>query len=475
MPPLVRAIEPRDLPAIREELHRHWHSTEIWSLGHRHCADRLPGFVAEVDGVFAGLVTLHLDEGAWQCEVVTLSSRQTHAGIGSALLRAAEGFARTHGCRRIYLTTTNDNTHAIRFYQRREWRFSALHQGIVDRVRALVPDLPLLGFDGIQVHDELEFELWLVDTGASHDTTRRDSIAWYTSRHLARPRRAPHAPDPEYTMGFILTLVLSVVLLPVTLIASWVVVPPQQEVVALRWGKLSQIKKVPGLSWVNVWGRKLIRISTKQQAIEVHRTIVADGNGNPIVVAAVVTFRFVDSQKAALDVEDAAAFVRTQAMAVLKQVASRYPYESANHTTSLKSETEGIAREMRELLQSKVSVAGAAIASFELSDLSYAPEIARAMLVRQQAQALVDARRVIVDGAVQIVHHAIELLGQNGHTLLPAEEARLVSNLLVVICGESHVQPTVSMQSGDQREAGADERLAKLLEKIATNTTPRTS
>ena len=275
-------------------------------------------------------------------------------------------------------------------------------------------------------------------------------------------------------MEIVLTTILSILFFPVTLLVSWLVVSPQQEVVLLRWGKFSKLVRDPGLSWVNVWGRKAIRISTKQQAIEVHRTVVADGNGNPIVVAAVVTFRFVDSKRAALNVEDAPGFVRTQAMAVLKQVASRYPYESATHEVSLKSETAGIAKEMREILQSKVVAAGAEIASFELSDLSYAPEIARSMLVRQQAQALVDARKVIVDGAVQIVHHAIELLGENGHKLQPSEEARLVSNLLVVICGESHVQPTVSMQSGDQRDAGGDDKMRSLLETIAKNTTPKT-
>ena len=275
-------------------------------------------------------------------------------------------------------------------------------------------------------------------------------------------------------MEIVLTTILSILFFPVTLLVSWLVVSPQQEVVLLRWGKFSKLVRDPGLSWVNVWGRKAIRISTKQQAIEVHRTVVADGNGNPIVVAAVVTFRFVDSKRAALDVEDAPGFVRTQAMAVLKQVAARYPYESATHEVSLKSETAGIAKEMREILQSKVVAAGAEIASFELSDLSYAPEIARSMLVRQQAQALVDARKVIVDGAVQIVHHAIELLGENGHKLQPSEEARLVSNLLVVICGESHVQPTVSMQSGDQRDAGGDDKMRSLLETIAKNTTPKT-
>ena len=276
-------------------------------------------------------------------------------------------------------------------------------------------------------------------------------------------------------MEKVLTLVLSIAFLPLTLLASWLVVHPQEEVVVIEWGKLTKIVRSPGISWVNMWGRKLIKISTKQQAIEVHRTVVADGNGNPIVVAAVVTFRFVDSKKAALDVQDAASFVKTQAMAVLKQVASRYPYESATHQMSLKTETGVIAKEMRDLLQSKVEIAGAEVASFELSDLSYAPEIAQSMLVRQQAQALVDARKVIVDGAVQIVHHAVELLGEKGHKLPMGEEARLVSNLLTVICGESHVQPTYSIQSGEGRDSAAEERMSKLLETIAKNTTPKTS
>lgn len=274
-------------------------------------------------------------------------------------------------------------------------------------------------------------------------------------------------------MESLLTLVLSIALFPITILGSWLVVHPQEEAVVLSWGRLSKLVQTPGISWVNVWGRKVIRISTKQQAIDVHRTVVADGNGNPIVVAGVVTFRFVDSQKAALGVEDASQFVRTQAMAVLKQVCSRYPYESATHTITLKSETGAVAKEMRELMQSKVELAGAQVASFELSDLSYAPEIAQSMLVRQQAQALVDARRVIVDGAVQIVHHAVELLEQKGHKLPAGEESRLVSNLLTVICGESHVQPTYSIQSNDSRDPSLDKKMAEMLETIAKNTMPK--
>ena len=85
-------------------------------------------------------------------------------GVGAALLAAAERHARAAGCRRIFLTTTNDNTHAMRFYQRQGWCFCTLHKGIVDRVRTVITDLPLLGFHGIQVRDEIEFERWLADS-----------------------------------------------------------------------------------------------------------------------------------------------------------------------------------------------------------------------------------------------------------------------------------------------------------------------
>lgn len=159
----IRPIGPQDLGEVRAELQTHWHSHEIWSLGRRYHADALPGFVALADGSFAGLVTLHMDPGGWQCEVITLSSRGKAPGTGAALLAAAERHAREQGCRRIYLTTTNDNTNAMRFYQRHGWRLAKLHAGIVDRVRALVPDLPLAGFDGIQIRDEVELERWLVE------------------------------------------------------------------------------------------------------------------------------------------------------------------------------------------------------------------------------------------------------------------------------------------------------------------------
>lgn len=272
-------------------------------------------------------------------------------------------------------------------------------------------------------------------------------------------------------MSHLLSWILGIVFFPVTVLASWVVVHPQEEAVVMVWGKLRGVIDKPGLYWVNLWGRKVVKISTKKQAVDIPRSVVADGNGNPIVVAGVVTYRFVDTQKAALEVEEAPGFVKTQALAVLKQLCSRYPYES-REGESLKSEAQEIGVEMVRLLQGKVAAAGAEVQSFELSDLTYAPEIAGAMLVRQQAQALVDARKTIVEGAVDIVHEAVEMLEARGLGIPKAEQPRMVSNLLVVICGDSHVQPTLPVGGGH----GSDEeqnhgRLEHLLEQIAKNTT----
>ncbi len=301
-------------------------------------------------------------------------------------------------------------------------------------------------------------------------STRRASFP--NDGRVPRFDRAVTLSGAEVPVGVLLSWIFGVLFLPVTLLFSWVVVHPQEHVLVLVWGRFHRLVREPGLSWVNVFGRKLLRVSTKMQAIDVPRSVVADGNGNPILVAGVVTYRFADTMKAALDVEDAPQFVKTQALAVLKQVCSRYPYESKTGE-SLKSEAAEIGREMVALLQSKVAVAGAEVQSFELSDLTYAPEIAGAMLVRQQAQALVDARKTIVEGAVEIVHEAIGLLAERGHEIPSAERPRMIGNLLTVICGDAHVQPTLPVGAGMGTDDGAerDARTVKLLETIAKNTT----
>ncbi|MGI9242962.1 MAG: hypothetical protein ACR2RV_19340, partial [Verrucomicrobiales bacterium] len=166
-------------------------------------------------------------------------------------------------------------------------------------------------------------------------------------------------------------------------------------------------------------------------------------------------------------------YLKTQAMAVLKQVASQYPYE-AEDGHSLKSEAIEVGEEMVKLLNTKVDPAGILVEAYELADLTYAPEIAQSMLVRQQAQALVDARKIIAEGAVEIVDEAVTMLDGRGYRLEEGARARLVSSLLVVICGEGKVQPTYSVKDGgDSETSEMNSAMLETLELIAKHTTPR--
>ena len=146
---------------VRDELHRHWHGTQIWSRGIRYEADKIPAIVAMRGGQPVGLLTYDFLAGGSQCEVVTLSTRDENRGIAAGLLERAEDIARAAGSWRIFLTTTNDNLRAIGVYQKRGWTFAALHKGIVDMARERVPHIPRIGLNGLPVRDELEFELWL--------------------------------------------------------------------------------------------------------------------------------------------------------------------------------------------------------------------------------------------------------------------------------------------------------------------------
>lgn len=265
-------------------------------------------------------------------------------------------------------------------------------------------------------------------------------------------------------MAVALSWILGILFFPITLLGSWVVVHPQEEKVILIWGHLWRVLKRPGLSFVNLFGRKAITITTKQQALEIHRTTVADANANPIVIAGICTFRVIDSTKAALHVEDYLGFVRSQAVAVLKQVASKYPYESPDGH-GLKDEAAKISGEMVGALARKVAPAGVEVIAYELSDLSYSPEIAQAMLVRQQAEALVGARKIIVEGAVEIVKGAITHLEERGIPIDPGHQSRVVGNLLAIICGDAKVQPTYEIQDYDAPKT--TEQLTKALEHLA--------
>jgi ribosomal protein S18 acetylase RimI-like enzyme len=152
------SLTPAAAPAVRRFILDHWGADFVVAHGRLYHPHTLPGFAAyDPAGEIDGLVTYCLE--ADDCEIVTLDSLQPGQGLGTALVEAVLGVARAAGCRRVWLITTNDNLHALRFYQKRGFRLFALYPNALAATRRLKPDLPALGFDGIPLRDELALEL----------------------------------------------------------------------------------------------------------------------------------------------------------------------------------------------------------------------------------------------------------------------------------------------------------------------------
>ena len=254
-------------------------------------------------------------------------------------------------------------------------------------------------------------------------------------------------------MGWFL-IILVTVFFPPILLFGFYVVRPREEVVVLSFGKYVTTHRRTGINWMHPVGRDLRRISTKETTLDIPVATVVEKNGNPIHISAVIVYHVVDSMKAALDVEDHHQFINDQAGAVVKRVASGFPYESADDDEPcLKKENQVITEALTAGLQQAVDVAGITVVSVRLNDLTYAPEIAQAMLMRQQALALIDARKTIVDGAVQIVKDGVTQLAAEGYELTDTRTQELVANLLVVLCSGDHAQPMIQVQASSASRA----------------------
>lgn len=155
----IRPATETDHDDVARILTENWSSTEIVTRGRIHRADGLPGFVAVEDGRLVGLLTYRM-EGE-ECEIITLNSEADGVGIGTALLSAVKDAAISAHCRRLWLISTNDNTNALRFYQKRGFTLVALHPGALAESRKLKPEIPLLGMNGIPLRDEIELEMLL--------------------------------------------------------------------------------------------------------------------------------------------------------------------------------------------------------------------------------------------------------------------------------------------------------------------------
>jgi len=152
----IRDLTSEDKQWVQRVLIQYWGSTVQLTRGHKFQADELPGVVAVRDDSEVGLLTYNIEDDA--CEIITHNSMAGHGGIGSCLLDAVRAKARELGCKKLWLITTNDNTPAIRFYQRRGFEMVALHRDAVTNARKLKPEIPNVGFDGIPIRHEIEME-----------------------------------------------------------------------------------------------------------------------------------------------------------------------------------------------------------------------------------------------------------------------------------------------------------------------------
>jgi len=234
----------------------------------------------------------------------------------------------------------------------------------------------------------------------------------------------------------------------VFLVSGLFLVNPNEAKVLQLFGKYIGTVREAGLRWANPLYTKT-KVSTRVRNFDSDRLKVNDQDGNPIEIAAVVVWRVVDTAEAAFEVDDYVNFVQVQSEAAVRNLATRYPYDSHEEDTlSLRGHTQAIAEHMKTETQERLEKAGVEVIEARISHLAYAPEIASAMLQRQQAGAIIAARQKIVEGAVGMVNMALEMLQRDRIVELDEErKAAMVSNLLVVLCGDKATQPIVNTGS----------------------------
>jgi regulator of protease activity HflC (stomatin/prohibitin superfamily) len=256
---------------------------------------------------------------------------------------------------------------------------------------------------------------------------------WWVIRSAAR----------ESPLGVVLALLLfSVVAIA---LAGLFVVNPNEAKVLTLFGRYVGSVKVTGLWWVNPFMVKK-KVSLRVRNFETSKLKVNDSHSNPIEIAAVVVRKVVDTAEALFEVDDYENYVHIQSESAVRTLASRYPYDA--HTTedvALSSNPVEVAQTLLGELQERLGKAGVQVLETRLSHLAYAPEIASAMLQRQQASAIIAARKKIVEGAVGMVENALEMLSERRILELDGERrAAMVSNLLVVLCSERGTTPVVN-------------------------------
>ena len=235
------------------------------------------------------------------------------------------------------------------------------------------------------------------------------------------------------------------IVIEIICLAGLFVVNPNEAKVLQLFGAYAGTVKRPGLRWANPFYSKR-RISLRIRNFESQHLKVNDIEGNPIEIAAVVVWRVVETAEASFEVDNYENFVHVQSEAALRNLATSYPYDSHDDKViSLRGQTLAVADHLKREIQERLAKAGVEVIEARISHLAYAPEIAAAMLQRQQAGAIIAARTRIVEGAVGMVEMALERLSQKEILRLDEERrATMVSNLLIVLCGERAAQPVIN-------------------------------
>ena len=309
----------------------------------------------------------------------------------------------------------------------------------------VVSDTPV-GHSGTNV-DVMEKPAWTMGPGAAIAAVLI-SLALIVGSVVAVIAKAAQEDAKQLGLTLIGLGILGVVM--GTLVAGMIKVnsPGHTQVIQL-FGRYLGTNRRTGLSLVPPLTNAK-KVSVRVRNFETNEIKVNDLNGNPVVIGAIVVWQVADTAKATFAVEDMKEFIYSQSESALRHVATTHPYDSTNIDTvpSLSGSTDLVSQELADEVAARVAVAGLEIVETRISALSYAPEIAQAMLQRQQATAIVDARETIVEGAVTMVESALDKLDERDIVDLDSERrASMVSNLLVVLCSDSSTQPVVNTGS----------------------------
>ena len=232
------------------------------------------------------------------------------------------------------------------------------------------------------------------------------------------------------------------------LLSGCAVIGPNEARVLTFFGKYTGSVKESGLRWMNPFTAKT-KVSLRARNFETAKIKVNDLDGNPIEIGAVITWKVTETAQAVFDVESFGSFVAVQAESAMRTLAMHHPYDTHDDDkVSLRGHSDKVAELLAIEVNERISAAGCKVVDARIAHLAYAPEIAQAMLQRQQAGAIIAARQRIVEGAVSMVEMALDQLSKRGIVELdPERKASMVSNLLVVLCGERSTQPVINTGS----------------------------